>query len=52
MSDVVTPKPDAHDMVVVHRTFRRSCAELPELVRGLRPGDSERAALVPSWSRG
>ncbi|WP_051741139.1 hemerythrin domain-containing protein [Streptomyces xylophagus] len=46
MSDVVTAKPDVHDMVVVHRTFRQSCAELPELVRGLRPGDTARAALV------
>ncbi|WOX07622.1 hemerythrin domain-containing protein [Streptomyces sp. N50] len=46
MSDVVTSKPDVHDMVVVHRTFRRSCAELPELVRGLRPGDTARAQLV------
>ncbi|WP_262057295.1 hemerythrin domain-containing protein [Streptomyces sp. STR69] len=46
MSDVVTSKPDVHDMVVVHRTFRQSCAELPDLVRGLRPGDTARAALV------
>ncbi|MGW3649840.1 hemerythrin domain-containing protein [Streptomyces sp. NPDC000878] len=46
MSEVVSSKPDVHDMVVVHRTFRRSCAELPDLVRGLRPGDTERAALV------
>lgn len=46
MSDVVTSKPDVHDMVVVHRTFRQSCAELPELVRGLRPGDTARAQLV------
>ncbi|WP_327406003.1 hemerythrin domain-containing protein [Streptomyces sp. NBC_01288] len=46
MSDVVISKPDVHDMVVVHRTFRQSCAELPELVRGLRPGDTARAQLV------
>ncbi|MGW3291006.1 hemerythrin domain-containing protein [Streptomyces sp. NPDC001002] len=46
MSDVITEKPDVHDMVVVHRTFRRSCAELPDLVRGLRPGDTARAELV------
>ncbi|MGW3413045.1 hemerythrin domain-containing protein [Streptomyces sp. NPDC000888] len=46
MSDVVTVKPDVHDMVVVHRTFRKSCAELPDLVRGLRPGDTARSALV------
>ncbi|MFI5882698.1 hemerythrin domain-containing protein [Streptomyces sp. NPDC051554] len=46
MSDVVTSKPDVHDMVVVHRTFRQACAELPDLVRGLRPGDTARAQLV------
>jgi hypothetical protein len=33
-------------MVVVHRSFRRPCAEYPVLVRGLRPGDTARAALV------
>ncbi|MGH1555478.1 hypothetical protein ACRAWF_37590 [Streptomyces sp. L7] len=46
MSDTVTSKPDVHDMVVVHRTFRQACAELPDLVCGLRPGDTARAALV------
>ncbi|MGW1784642.1 hemerythrin domain-containing protein [Streptomyces sp. NPDC002143] len=46
MSDAVISKPDVHDMVVVHRTFRKSCAELPDLVCGLRPGDTARAALV------
>jgi len=46
MSDIITAKPDVHDMVVVHSTFRQSCAELPELVRGLRPGDTARAQLV------
>ncbi|WP_405576643.1 hemerythrin domain-containing protein [Streptomyces sp. NBC_01092] len=46
MSEAVNSKPDVHDMVVVHRSFRQSCAELPRLVRGLRPGDTARAALV------
>ncbi|MFD4509104.1 hemerythrin domain-containing protein [Streptomyces sp. NPDC058457] len=46
MPDAVGSKPDVHDMVVVHRGFRRSCADLPDLVRGLRPGDTARAALV------
>ncbi|MFD3928213.1 hemerythrin domain-containing protein [Streptomyces sp. NPDC058614] len=46
MSDAVISKPDVHDMVVVHRGFRQSCAQLPDLVRGLRPGDTARAALV------
>ena len=46
MSEAVTSKPDVHDMVVVHRTFRQACSELPELVRGLRTGDTTRAQLV------
>jgi iron-sulfur cluster repair protein YtfE (RIC family) len=46
MTDVVSSKPDVHDMVVVHRSFRQWCAELPDLVRGLRPGETARAALV------
>ena len=33
-------------MVVVHRSFRQWSAEYPKLVRGLRPGDTARAALV------
>ncbi|MCI3277808.1 hemerythrin domain-containing protein [Streptomyces cylindrosporus] len=39
-------KPDVHDMVVVHRSFRQACAQLPDLVRGVRAGDTARAALV------
>jgi hemerythrin-like domain-containing protein len=46
MTEAVSPKPDVHDMVVVHRTFRRSCVNYPDLVRGLRPGDTAQAALV------
>lgn len=46
MTEAVSPRPDVHDMVVVHRSFRRPCAEYPVLVRGLRPGDTARAALV------
>jgi iron-sulfur cluster repair protein YtfE (RIC family) len=46
MTDVVSSKPDVHDMVVVHRSFRQWCAELPDLVRGLRDGETARAALV------
>ena len=46
MTDVVSSKPDVHDMVVVHRSFRRSCAELPDLLRGLLPEDTARVAMV------
>ena len=46
MTDVVSSKPDVHDMVVVHRSFRQWSAEYPNLLRGLRPGDTARAALV------
>ena len=51
MTDVVGSKPDVHDMVVVHRSFRQPCAELPDLVRGLQPGDTARAALIASAVR-
>jgi len=46
MTDVVSSKPDVHDMVVVHRSFRQWCADFPDLVRGLRLGDTARTALV------
>ncbi|MCX4903967.1 hemerythrin domain-containing protein [Streptomyces sp. NBC_00878] len=46
MTGVVSSKPDVHDMVVVHRHFRHLFAESPDLVRGLAPGDTARAALV------
>jgi hemerythrin-like domain-containing protein len=46
MTTAVTSKPDVHDMVVVHRSFRQACAELPELLRGLAPGETARAALI------
>jgi iron-sulfur cluster repair protein YtfE (RIC family) len=46
MTGAVSSKPDVHDMVMVHRSFRQSCTELPDLVRGLLPGDTARAALV------
>ena len=46
MTDVISSKPDVHDMVVVHRSFRQWSAEYPDLVRGLRPGDTAQAALV------
>jgi hypothetical protein len=43
---VTATRPDTHDMVIVHRVFRRECGLLPRLVRGVRPGDTGRAAVV------
>ncbi len=40
-----------HDMVVVHRTFRRELRSLPELVRDTPAGDVDRAAIVAAHAR-
>jgi hemerythrin-like domain-containing protein len=42
---------DVHDMVVVHRAFRREMRLIPELVRAVAPGDTARAAVLAQWSR-
>ncbi|UOY01840.1 hemerythrin domain-containing protein [Blastococcus sp. PRF04-17] len=42
---------DVHDMVVVHRVFRRELRLIPELVREVAPGDTARAAVLAGWSR-
>lgn len=39
-------KPDTHTMVVVHRVFRREFGLLPDLIEGVRSGDTERAAVL------
>ena len=39
-------KPDTHAMVVVHRVFRREFDLLPDLIEGVRAGDTERAAVL------
>ncbi|MCG7203246.1 hemerythrin domain-containing protein [Streptomyces arenae] len=39
-------RPHTHEMVVVHRVFRRESALLPRLVRAVPDGDTARAALV------
>jgi hemerythrin-like domain-containing protein len=38
--------PDTHEMVVVHRIFRRELGLLPRLVRGVADGDTARAAII------
>lgn len=37
---------DTHDMIVVHRVFRREFRLAPRLVRAVRPGDVARARLI------
>lgn len=37
---------DVHDMVVVHRAFRRELTLAPALVRAVAPGDVARAAVI------
>jgi iron-sulfur cluster repair protein YtfE (RIC family) len=45
------PLTDVHDMVVVHRTFRREFRLLPELVRRVPAGDTARAAVLAGHAR-
>ncbi|MFD5426221.1 hemerythrin domain-containing protein [Streptomyces sp. NPDC127084] len=40
------PMADVRDMYMAHRMFRREFRLLPQLVRDVRPGDTERAAIV------
>jgi iron-sulfur cluster repair protein YtfE (RIC family) len=42
---------DVHDMVVVHRAFRREFGLLPRLVRDVRPGDTSRARVLAGHAR-
>src|SRR6266545_5069818 len=38
-----TDRPDTHDMVIVHRVYRRVMRDAPDLVRRVEPGDTTRA---------
>lgn len=42
---------DVHDMIVVHRVFRRELIDLSRLIRRVAPGDVERAAVVAGHAR-
>ena len=42
---------DVHDMVVVHRAFRREFRLIPELVRQVQPGDTARATVLADHAR-
>jgi hemerythrin-like domain-containing protein len=44
-------RPDIHEMVVVHRLFRREAALLPRLVESVTDGDTKRAALIAGHYR-
>ncbi len=41
-----TDRPWVHEMVIIHRAFRRELTLLPRLVRKVRDGDTERAATL------
>ncbi|MGY1605597.1 hemerythrin domain-containing protein [Geodermatophilus sp. SYSU D00700] len=45
------PMADVRDMYVVHRAFRREFRLLPELVRAVAPGDTDRAAVLAGHAR-
>jgi hemerythrin-like domain-containing protein len=45
------PLIDVHDMVVVHRAFRRELGLLPSLVRAVPAGDTARAAVLTAHLR-
>ncbi|MFD7136365.1 hemerythrin domain-containing protein [Streptomyces sp. NPDC059894] len=45
----VTGRPYTHEMVVVHRVFRRESALLPRLVRAVPDGGTARAAEVAAY---
>jgi hemerythrin-like domain-containing protein len=42
---------DVHDMVVVHRVFRREFRLIPELVRQVEAGDTVRAKVIAEHAR-
>jgi len=46
-----TEPTDMHDMVVVHRVFRRELRSIPELLLATAPGDVDRAAVVAGHAR-
>jgi Hemerythrin HHE cation binding domain len=47
----VRERPDTHEMIVVHRVFRRESAMMPRLVQALPDGNTERAALIAQHFR-
>ena len=50
-SSDTTTLTNVHDMVIVHRAFRRELAVIPRLVRAVPAGDTRRAAVVARHAR-
>ena len=50
-TDTTVPLADVRDMYVVHRAFRRELRLIPELVRAVAPGDTDRAAVLARHTR-
>ena len=50
-SSDTTTLTNVHDMVIVHRAFRRELAVIPRLVRAVPAGDTKRAAVVARHAR-
>lgn len=46
-----TESTDVHDMVVVHRVFRRELRLIPELIVGISAGDVDRAGVIAGHAR-
>jgi iron-sulfur cluster repair protein YtfE (RIC family) len=46
MSTTQHTEPDTHEMVIVHRVFRREFRLLPDLIRRVGEGDTARAAVL------
>lgn len=46
MTTAAVDRPDTAEMVFVHNSFRKQFGNLPGLVRGVAPGDRERAGVV------
>jgi hemerythrin-like domain-containing protein len=44
-------RPNTHDMIVVHRTFRREAPRLGQLVEAVRDGDTKRSAFIADHYR-
>ncbi|MEV4111066.1 hemerythrin domain-containing protein [Nonomuraea sp. NPDC049695] len=49
MPSVTVDRPYTHEMVIVHRVFRREAALMPRLVRAVPTGDSARTAKVADY---
>ncbi|MER6472392.1 hemerythrin domain-containing protein [Streptomyces collinus] len=50
MPAVVPGRPYTHEMVIVHRVFRREAALLPRLVRAVPAGDTARARVIAEYA--